>query len=495
MRPTHTILAALLLAPPAVLHAADFHVAPTGDAANPGTRAQPFATIQAAVNRLQPGDTLLIHGGVYRETVTFPRSGTVKKPITVKASPGEVVVITGCDPVTGWTLHDAATNIWKAPMPWTLGTGRNQVFAGDEVIIEARYPNEPAPGLEMYVAGLSPLWPTFGEFAIPKETRQQQPGRIVSKLLEGQPENCWKGALYYGVHCEGWSAQTGAIESSGPGEIMVGDRAEQWWFASHFPDEGRGMIVGHMHALDQPREWHWQDGTLYFIPPHHAEPRAVEAKRRQLAFDLSGRELIRAEGLRVHAASARLDGSRRCTFDDCHFSYLAHYTRHYGIGQVEHDRDTVKSGETGLFVGGRDNAFPNCGLQVSAGAGFHLRGYHHTIHNCRIDEVSYVGHYLNAITDAVNDYADYEGMLYGGHVITFNTMCNAGRHFFDIPRQRDEHGLAGPRTDGLHGDALRPQSSLQRHAADPRRGPDHGLLRQRRNAQRAELADHLQRPA
>ena len=46
--------------------------------------------------------------------------------------------------------------------------------------------------------------------------------------------------------------------------------------------------------------------------------------------------------------------------------------------------------------------------------------------------MSYTAHYLNAITDAVADYADYEDQLVGGHVITFNTMRNAGRHFFNF---------------------------------------------------------------
>ena len=46
--------------------------------------------------------------------------------------------------------------------------------------------------------------------------------------------------------------------------------------------------------------------------------------------------------------------------------------------------------------------------------------------------MSYTAHYLNAITDAVGDYMDYENFLVGGHEITFNTMRNAGRHFFNF---------------------------------------------------------------
>ena len=162
--------------------------------------------------------------------------------------------------------------------------------------------------------------------------------------------------------------------------------------------------------------------------------------------------------------------------DRCDLAYIAHYTRHYGIGQIEKGRDTIKSGETGIFVGGHDNAFLNCSVRFSAGTGFHVRGYHHTIHNCLIDEVSYVGHYLNAITDAVSDFGDYEHFLVGGHVITFNTMRNAGRHFFNFYGNGTSIGLARPRAHGLRRHAVRPQPPLQRHAADARRGVPDGLL-------------------
>lgn len=416
-------------------HAATYYVSPKGNDGNTGLGAEEgkaLRTIQAAVNKMQPGDTCLVRGGVYRETVTFPRSGTAGKPITVKPYRNEKVLVSGCEPVTGWTKHQG--NVWKATMPWTLGLGRNQVFCDGEVTIEARFPNKPALGLEMPVSDLSPLWPTFGEFSIPDP--QKNIGRVVSKLLEGQPDDCWKGALYYGVHYHGWSAQTGIVESSKSGEMMVGDRTRVWWFPEPYgvyqPEEGRGMIVGHINALDQPGEWHWQDTTLHLIPKGNGAPRNVEAKRRQLAFDLSGREYIRISGLTIKAASVRLEDSAHCVFDRCDFSYISHFTRFYDIGQVENGRDTRKSGETGIFVGGHDNSFLNCSVRFSAGAGFYLRGYHHTIHNCLIDEIDYTSHYLNAITDAVSDFNDYENFLVGGHVITYNTMRNAGRHFFNF---------------------------------------------------------------
>jgi hypothetical protein len=409
------------------LSGAELYVAPVGDDANPGTKARPLATIQAGVDKLRPGDTLLILAGVYRETIIFPRSGTAEKPITVKAPNGEKVVISGGEPVDGWTLHDPSKNIWKAKMPWTLGTGRNQVFCGEEVLIEARFPNQPAPGLEMPVSGLCGLWPTFGEFAVPDPTKQ--PGRVVSKLLQGQPENHWKGALYYGIHHGGWSAQTGVVQSSKPGEIMVGDRTPSWWSVSSgkIADDGRGMIIGHMNALDQPGEWHWEDKTLYLIPPSGAKPSGVEGKRRQLALDLSGREHVRLEGLEIRAASMLLAESAHCVVDRCTFSYVSHYTRLYRGSQVEPGRNTMISGETGIYVSGHDNALLNSTVRRSAGAGVFLGGHRHTVHNCLIDEIDYASHYLYAL-----HVLPAEDLLFGGHTLTYNTLRNAGRSWYGI---------------------------------------------------------------
>ena len=37
---------------------------------------------------LRPGDTCIIHGGVYRETMVVPCSGEAGRPIRIQAAPG-----------------------------------------------------------------------------------------------------------------------------------------------------------------------------------------------------------------------------------------------------------------------------------------------------------------------------------------------------------------------------------------------------------------------
>ncbi len=59
-----------------------------------------FTTIQAAANVAQPGDTVLVYGGTYREEVVLPRGGTGEDArITLRAAEGEEVIVTGSDPV------------------------------------------------------------------------------------------------------------------------------------------------------------------------------------------------------------------------------------------------------------------------------------------------------------------------------------------------------------------------------------------------------------
>ena len=108
-------IAALCL--PAAAQNKEYHVsASNGNNANAGSAEQPFKTISAAAQVAMPGDVITVHEGVYRERVAPPRGGTSdKKRITYQAAPGEQVVITGSEPVKGWTKVQNQT--WKLTLP------------------------------------------------------------------------------------------------------------------------------------------------------------------------------------------------------------------------------------------------------------------------------------------------------------------------------------------------------------------------------------------
>jgi parallel beta-helix repeat protein len=69
-------------------------------------------TVTDAIKLAQPGDTVRIRGGTYRETsIGLVRSGTPQAPIIVEAAAGETVVICGSLPVTEWA--DAGNGVWR----------------------------------------------------------------------------------------------------------------------------------------------------------------------------------------------------------------------------------------------------------------------------------------------------------------------------------------------------------------------------------------------
>jgi parallel beta-helix repeat protein len=74
-------------------------------------------TIGQAVAHVEPGDTVLLHGGVYRELVTVDRSGTSENPITIRVAEGESAVVTGADRLTDWTPMPGSNRIYSTPWP------------------------------------------------------------------------------------------------------------------------------------------------------------------------------------------------------------------------------------------------------------------------------------------------------------------------------------------------------------------------------------------
>jgi alpha-N-arabinofuranosidase len=98
------------------MQATELHVAKHGDDSNAGSMAKPLLTIQRAADLAQPGDTITVHAGVYREEVSPPRGGTSdEQRIVYRAAPGERVVIKGSEVVSGWkhVQHDT----WSLTLP------------------------------------------------------------------------------------------------------------------------------------------------------------------------------------------------------------------------------------------------------------------------------------------------------------------------------------------------------------------------------------------
>ncbi len=65
-----------------------------------GTVAQPFCTLQSAVNAMIPGDTVVVNGSGYLP-VTISKSGTAAQPIIIEAAAGSTVMVSDSTPPSG----------------------------------------------------------------------------------------------------------------------------------------------------------------------------------------------------------------------------------------------------------------------------------------------------------------------------------------------------------------------------------------------------------
>ncbi len=108
--------------------------ASTADAPD-GSTAAPFATIGEAVAAVQPGDTVEIRGGIYRERFRIP-SGEPGRPITVRAAAGQAVVVSGCEPLDGW--KPAGDGVFSTMLDWQP----TRLLVGRRQMPLAREPNE-----------------------------------------------------------------------------------------------------------------------------------------------------------------------------------------------------------------------------------------------------------------------------------------------------------------------------------------------------------------
>lgn len=168
--------------------ATEYHVAQEGNDDHAGTRGAPFRTIQHAADLAQPGDTITVHKGIYRERINPPRSGeSDAKRIVYQAAPGEKVVITGSEIVKNWIK--AQGDVWSVTVPnsffgsfnpyaekvygdWFRPQGRTHhrgcVYVGEDWLTEARDLNDvlkPVTSQELWFATVdstnTTIWAQF----------------------------------------------------------------------------------------------------------------------------------------------------------------------------------------------------------------------------------------------------------------------------------------------------------------------------------------------
>jgi alpha-L-arabinofuranosidase len=205
--------------------AAELHVTMGGNDSNPGTRKSPLRTIQRAADLAQPGDTITVHAGTYREQINPPRGGlSERQRIVYRAARGAQVEIKGSEVIQGWVA--VQPDVWKVTLPnsffgqfnpytnvihgdWFNGRGRQHhtgaVYLNGDWLTEAVTLEE-----VLMPSGTKPDWLTRGEQQYLLNLAWLRPGSSAESTAQvpaatfSEQRGVQTAAASEGGECIGW---------------------------------------------------------------------------------------------------------------------------------------------------------------------------------------------------------------------------------------------------------------------------------------------------
>lgn len=332
--------------------AAEFHVAPTGSDANPGTNDKPFASLEKARDairavkstnggKLKEAMTVVLHGGEYVLKQTFeltPRdSGEKGKPVRYVAAKGENPVISSARGISGWNKYDGSNpvivpaargNIWFADI--SKGWRFHNLYINGMPQQVARTPNTDVKNWQTWprLQGNAELTPDGMKVNVP-------PG-----LVKGLSENGDVEVNFLAVNY--WNVLPVLRKVDGDTVVLASRNPCTWVFDGKYYQEGSVQFRNALACIDEAGEWcvDSNEGKIYFWPPNgtmdgltatapvlhelvrlQGDDLAARTNDWRVKFDEAGNRVERPKPLPYSAASAFTQLVRHVEFDGLGFEY------------------------------------------------------------------------------------------------------------------------------------------------------------------------------
>ena len=380
------LISLLLLASVPLLAASrparELYVAPGGRDTWPGTKARPFATLEAARDVLRrmkasgrmpkAGVTVWVRGGRYERTQVFELtaadSGTAEAPITYRAAPGQQVRLVGGKLVTSFRpVTDAGVlarlderargEVLQADLR-ALGIsdfgsvkgGGLEFFFQDRPMTLARWPNQGFVHIVDVVGGQ------------PLDVRGTVGDTVGKFAYEGDRPKRWVGEKdiwLHGYWFWDWADEREKVEAIDTEHRVItlappyhgyGYRKGQWYYAFSLLSE-----------LDSPGEWYLDrdTGILYFWPPGPIARGRPTVSVLPTLVAMKGAEHITLRGFTLEAARGTAvtitDGSRD-QIVGCTIRNVGGYAVSIqgGAGDTVYGCDIYQTGDGGIILEGGD---------------------------------------------------------------------------------------------------------------------------------------------
>ncbi|MHB9134327.1 MAG: right-handed parallel beta-helix repeat-containing protein [Armatimonadota bacterium] len=377
-----------------LVNAGECFVAPDGHDDGPGTKAQPFASLERARDAIREikragkmpaeGVTVWLHGGKYVRTTGFTLTaedaGTAQAPISYRAYPGEVVhliggkEISGFVPVTDPTVLARLQSEAKAHVLQVDLKAQGITDLGKLVSRGFGRPSQPAH-LELFFQD-QPMtlarWPNndFVQIAAIPDTGKHDDGhgQTEGKLedgfyYEGDRPKQWQAAddiWIHGYWSWDWANSYERIDTLDTTTRLIKTRAPFGLYG--FRAKQRYYFLNILEELDAPGEYYMdaKSGILYFWPPAPLEQgRAVVSVLETPLISLQDAAYVTISGLTLECTRGdgiRITGGTQNTVERC----VVRNTGDWGIIVNGGTRHTVSGcdlynlGDGGVRLAGGD---------------------------------------------------------------------------------------------------------------------------------------------
>lgn len=376
--------------------AVEYYVATDGSDAAVGTKDAPFATLQAAADRMQPGDICTVRGGTYFQPLELEGlKGAADKPIVFRAYEDETVILDGTVGIdSDWKA--GANGIFETQLDYDVW----QLFSGKRLLDLARWPNASVND--------GSIWDLHKSMRSTDRNWDNKAGKSDSITQSG--------VIFDQTHDEAAKGNRQTLAETGldfTGSIAVLNIGHWLTWSrpvlSHeagsnqftYNPDGTRMLkfleycIYGRPALDAENEWWFDAGSkILSVKFDKAEPRPVRGKVRDYNLVARECEYVQFKGLDFFATTFLFDECRNMVMEESRLLYPS--THKFGLGELDwfSHKPPKNGGNAMTMVYNSEeencgNVIRNCSIEYPNSPAIGLFSKGAVLENCYIHDVEW----------------------------------------------------------------------------------------------------------
>ncbi|ONI45163.1 hypothetical protein AN642_00260 [Epulopiscium sp. SCG-B10WGA-EpuloA2] len=345
-----------------------------------------YESLNEALKNAIEGDTIIVHEGIYRETLNVSKDN-----ITIKAYENDYVLVSGNELINNFVPVETMPGVYVANVPENYKLDFTQVFANGAYQNIARYPNLTIDDKMLPLTeggGYSKL------ASISKPTDNLE--ATVTFTDANFSELDLTGGIFRGLTGKNSEYVIGEIQSTQDNSVGFKSISTNVWSKPAEISSSKHAVsfgyVMHKDLIDIPGEWYVEDRKLYYMPDGDIKNIQLEMQVRPKVLLLNNRENVTISNINFVAGNAQMKNSDNTIIENCTMRYLQPFYTLKGYGMGE-------SKETGFYIENSSNSkFTDFYLAHTWGTGIYISGgSEHSFTNCVFEDIGWIGTFTAGI--------------------------------------------------------------------------------------------------